>query len=96
MNVGGGHRTARLDSLVDLDEWSAAGGLDGFYAMGEPLRENGLRRELWAAIPERVAAKSFMADFAAKVRQCSAVYRVASRGTDAVSARRGTGRPGLR
>ncbi|TDU31840.1 LysR family transcriptional regulator for metE and metH [Panacagrimonas perspica] len=57
--------------IAALPEWSVAGYLERGYVVGKPLGEEGLRCELYAAIPESLAAKPFMADFIAKVRRCS-------------------------
>ncbi|WP_295681548.1 LysR family transcriptional regulator [uncultured Nevskia sp.] len=59
--------------IAALPEWSIAPYLTRSYVIGKPLGPNGLRCDLYAAIPESLAAKPFMSDFLAEVRRCSGV-----------------------
>lgn len=54
--------------VAALPEWSVRSYLQRGYVIGKPLGRQGLRCELYAAMPESLAAKPYMRDFIAKVR----------------------------
>lgn len=49
--------------VAALPEWSVSAYLERGYVVGKPLGENGLQCELYAALPESLAAKAYMRDF---------------------------------
>ena len=53
--------------IAALPEWSVASYLERGYVIGKPLGAAGLRCDLFAAIPESLAAKPFMLDFMSKL-----------------------------
>ena len=55
--------------IAALPSWSVEAYLERGYVVAKPLGASGLRCELFGAMPESLAAKPYMQDFVAKIRE---------------------------